>query len=354
MDFLKDVVDIQITNVTGNTNTTDLNTIMVLAKHDKFTAVEKYRAYTSAEDVATDGFEKTSYVYKALQLAFSQERRPREILVSAGVAEDGSYVDMFERLQMTQQGWLWLVSDLRDTAKQLELVKAVNATEKFYAVGSSDVDAVDASKETDIGSLIKKGQYSQAFAWFDAPDTDLVTYNVTEIAVLARCGGDTAGTVQFLLKKLVGVPSPDSIVDTRTKQNTLIAKGYTFSAIGNKVAYSYGSGKLGNGDWIDLGLATTWIKVNVRERVFNTLTSIDKLGMENDGASVIEGDVRSVLTQARDIGILAKDSPIVVTVPDVTTLSKAVRSGRKLPRVKFSGRLSGAITGASISGEVWE
>lgn len=354
MDFMKDIVDIQITNVTGNTNTTDLNTIMILAKHDKFTAPELFRAYSELADVATDGFEKTSYVYKALQSAFSQERRPRQILVGFGVAEDGSYVDAFEKLQMTQTGWLWLVSDLRDSAKQLELVKAVQATEKFYAVGTSDAKAVLASDETDIGSLIKAGQYSQAYAWFDVADKDLVDYSATEIALLARCGGDVAGTVQFMLKELIGVPSPDSVVDTRTKQNTLTAKGYTFSAIGNGKAYSFGAGKLGNGEWIDIGLATTWIKVNVRERVFNTLTSIDKLGMENDGASVIEGDVRSVLMEARELGIIAKDSPIVVTVPDVTTLSKAQRAGRILPRVRFSARLSGAIIGTTIRGEVFE
>lgn len=354
MDFMKDIVSIEITNVTGNTNTTDLNTILVMAKHTAFTAPELFRVYTDVASVVEDGFARESFVYKAIQTAFSQNRRPRQIVVSAGVAEEGDYLDMFEKMQMISQGWLWLVSDLRDTVEQLELAKLVETTEKFYAIGTSDANAVNASLETDIGSLIKLNQLGQSYAWFDVADTDLATYSASEIALLARCAGDVAGTVQFLLKELVGVPDPASVINTKTKQNTLTAKGYTYPAVGNGRVYSFGAGKLGSGEWIDIGLATTWIKVNIRERVFNTLTSVDKLPMENDGASVIEGDVRSVLMEARDLGIIAKDSPIVVTVPDVTTLSRVVRSQRTLPRVVFSCRLSGAIIATIIRGEVFE
>ena len=354
MDFMKDIVDIQITNVTGNTNTTDLNTIMIIAKHEQFKAGELFAVYTELEQLAEAKFDKKSYVYKSAQLAFSQARRPKRIVVSQGVAVDGSYTDMFDRMQMIDQGWLWLVSDLRDTTKQLELAKAVQATEKFYAIGSSDENALVSTAKTDIGYLIKSNQLSQSYAWFDVPDADLTDYSASEIALLARCGGDVAGTVQFLLKELVGVPNPNSLVDTKAKQGILKTKGYTFCAVGNKKTYSYGSGKLGNDSWIDIGLATTWIKVNIRERIFNTLTSVDTLPMENDGASVIEGDVRSVLMEARDLGIIAKDSPIIVTVPDVTQLSKVVRSQRQLPRVRFSCRLSGAIIGTEVRGEVYE
>ena len=351
---MKDIVDIQITNVTGNTNTTDLNTILILAKHEKFLTPEMFRVYSDSKGATADGFEKTSYVYKALELAFSQERKPRRIVVARGVEASGSYVDMFEKMQMISQGWLWLVSDLRDPVKQLELAKAVQATEKFYCAGTSDADALLASAETDIGALIKKNQLSQTYAWFDVADADLTDYSASEIALLARCGGNVAGTAQFMLKLLRGVADPSKVVDTPTKQNTLTAKGYTYCAIGNGKTYSFGSGKFGDGSWIDIGLATIWVKVNIRERIFNTLTSVDTLPMANDGASVIEGDVRSVLMQGVALGIIAGDSPIVVTVPDVTALTKVERSQRTLPRVKFSCRLNGAITGVQAVGEVYE
>lgn len=352
MDFMKDVVDIQITNTTGNTNTTDLNTILIIAKHSQFTAPELFREYRSALQAKADGFTVNTYVYKALELAFSQKRIPSKVLVSRGVAEEGSYTDMFEQMQMLPVGWLWLISDLRDTAKQLELAKLVQTTEKFYCIGSSDPVALTA-EETDISSLTKALDLSQVYCWYDAPDADLGDYSASEMALLARCAGDVAGTVQFSQKELVGVLVPKTIVRP-SQMTTLTAKGYTFPAIGNGKVSSYGSGKLANGEWIDIGLAITWIKVNIRERVFNALTNIDKLPMENDGASVIEGIVRSTLMEARDLGMIAKDSPIVVTVPDVTTMTKVQRAERKLPNVFFSARLSGAIVAVQIRGEVYE
>lgn len=357
MDFMKNIIDVQIRNTTGNTNTTDLNTIMILAKHTVFTAPERFRIYRDAAAAKTDGFADKSYVYKALQSAFSQQYKPALVVVGRGLAEDATasdYVTAFEQMQTITQGWLWLVSDLRVAADQLTLAKAVQTTEKFYAIGTSDADAVDATKETDIGSLIQKEQLTQAYAWFDIADPDLGTYSASEIALLARCAGKTAGTVQFLYKELVGVQSPDSVVDTDTKQGTLTAKGYTFAAVGNKKVYSYGAGKVGNGDWIDIRLVMTWTTVNIRERVFRTITSLDKLGMENDGAATIESDVRGVLMDGRDLGMFSRDAPIIVTVPDVTMLTPAERHSRVLPRVTFEAQLTGAITGTVIRGSVYE
>lgn len=357
MDFMKDIIDVQVTNVTGNTNTADLNTPLIIAKHTVFTAPERYRVYTEAADAKADGFALTSYVYKSLLCAFSQIRRPTRVVVAQGLAAAATvadYVSTFDQMQTIPQGWLWVVSDLRVPADQLTFAKAVQATEKFYVAATSSADAIDVAKATDIGSLIVKEQLTQTYAWFDVPDTDLVSYSATEIALIARCGGDTAGTVQFLMKELVGVPSPDAIVKTKTHQNTLTAKGYTFAAVGNKKVYSYGSGKVGNGEWIDIRLAVTWIVTNIRERVFNLITGVDKLPMENDGATAIESVVRSVLMEGRDLGIIARDTPITVTVPDVTALTRAQRASRILPRVRFTARLSGAIIGTVIRGEVYE
>ncbi|UJE34836.1 tail sheath protein [Acinetobacter phage vB_AbaM_P1] len=357
MDFMKNIIDVQIRNTTGNTNTTDLNTILILAKHTVFTAPERFRIYRDAAAAKSDGFPEKGYVYKALLSAFSQQYRPALVVVANGLAADANasaYVTAFNEMQTITQGWLWMVSDLRVAADQLTLAKAVQATEKFYAIGTSDAAAIDASKATDIGSLIQKEQITQAYAWFDVPDVDLVTYSATEIALLARCAGKVAGTVQFLLKELIGVPSPDSMVKTDTHQATLTAKGYTFAAVGNRKVYSYGAGKVGNGDWIDIRLVMTWTTVNIRERVFRTVTSLDKLGMENDGAATIESDVRSVLMEGRDLGMFSRDAPIIVTVPDVTTLDPAVRHDRILPRVEFEAQLTGAIIGTVIRGSVYE
>lgn len=357
MDMLKKFVDVEISNITGNTNTTDLNTIMILAKHTVGTAVERFRVYSDAAAAKADGHAEKSYVYKALLCAFSQTRRPAQIVVASGLAAEAKvtdYINAFDAAQTFSQGWLWVVNDIRVAADQLKFAEAVQATEKMYAAGTSEAVAVDQSKATDIGSLVLGKNLTQTYCWFDIPDPDLVTYSATEIALLARCGGDVAGTVQFLLKPLIAVALPDAIVDTPTKQNTLEAKGYTFAGLFNGQVVSVGSGKVGNGEWIDIRLATAWIKTNIRQDLANLFTSVDKLGMSNDGAASVETVVRSVLLRGRDLGIIAKDSPISVTTPDVTQLTKQERSKRKLPRVRFKCRLEGAIIAAEVRGEVYE
>lgn len=351
MDFMKDIVNVSIRNVTGNTNVTDLNTILIVADHDVFTAPELYRVYTEASQAKTDGFAEESYVHKSLQLAFSQEVRPTHVLVSVGVGATKDYNAMFERMLMIDEGWLWLISDLRDTAKQVSLAEAVQAEEKMYAAATSDVKAFAAGDETDLSSQIKAKQLGNTFVWFDDVDAD-VGLSYSEIAVVARCSAGVAGSVQFLLKLLVGITTPAS-VDTKTKQRILTSKGYTYAAVGNKKTYSYGSGETGNG-WIDINLAILWIKVGIREDLFNLLTSEDKLPMEDVGASAVESRVRSRLMLGQDLGIIAKDTPITVTVPKVSQMTPVERSKRELPRVKFSCRLNGAIISVTVNGEVFE
>lgn len=359
LDFTEKVVDVQIRNISGNTNISDLETIMIMAAHNVFTAPELFRTYTTANAVNEDGFALDSYVYNSANLAFSQEVRPSMVVVSAGVV-DSKYVDMFQDMLNITQGWLWLVSDLRDAAIQEQLAKVVEPTDKYYVAATHDANAIVAGVETDIASVLKPLQYNQTYVWYDdaietvVPDEDpIISPNYTEIALVARCTSGTIGTVQFLVKKLIGVGVPASI-KTETHQNTLTAKGYTFAANASGAVYSYGSGKVVSGEWIDIRLGITWMKIRIRERIFGTISSRDKLGYEADGAAAIEADVRAVLQEAKNIGIIAQDSQIFVSVPDPTTLSVAQRSSRVLPDVKFTVRMQGAIISTIVRGEVYQ
>lgn len=97
-----------------------------------------------------------------------------------------------------------------------------------------------------------------------------------------------------------------------------------------------------------------WLKTSIREDIFNLLSSVDTLGMDNNGASSVESRVRNKLSVGQDIGIISRDHPIFVTVPDVSKLTPAERATRKLPRVEFSCVLRGAITSVEVRGKVTE
>ena len=355
-ELINQIVDVQIRNVTSNTYSRDLNTILVLSKHDVFTAPELYRVYQSSSAMAEDGFDLDSYAYNAVRVIFSQEITPVNVVVGR-VAEDGvnaDYLAAFNQMLMIPQGWLWLISDLRDTTTQVTLAGLAQTNDKMYLAATHSADALNTAIETDLASEIKALSYSNTAVWFDdALGDDLAPLpNYSEAALLGRCANGVAGTVNFRLKRLVGV-TPAKSVDSLTKMKALEDKGYTFAATVEQSVRSFGSTKTGSGEWIDVVLAVIWLKTNIRERVFATIANSEKLPYETDGAAAIEADVRSVIAEAQGYDIVADDTPISVTTPNVLDLTPAQRNTRILPNVKFSCRLSGAINGTVIRGEVY-
>ena len=128
-ELINQIVDVQIRNVTSNTYSRDLNTILVLAKHDVFTAPELYRVYQSSSSMAEDGFDLDSYAYNAVRVILSQEITPVNVVVGrvAEYAVNDDYLTTFNQMLMIPQGWLWLISDLRDKATQITLAGLVQA-----------------------------------------------------------------------------------------------------------------------------------------------------------------------------------------------------------------------------------
>lgn len=355
-NLIEQVVDIQIRNITTNTYSRDLNTIMIIADHSEFTAPELYRAYTNSAAVLADGFETTSYVYNAVNTIFSQEITPTRVLVSKGVV-DADYFSVLENMMVIPAGWLWLISDLRDVAKQVEIAKFVESNQKFYLAATHSVDAFDITKTTDLGSQLKELSLKNTATWYDTPilvgdDPVVETANYSEAALLGRCANGIAGSVNFRLKLLIGVTAP-STIDTQTKLDNLKAKNYNFVAYIEEQYRSFGSGKVAGGEWIHIRLGITWLEVNIREEVFYTIATPDKLDFENTGAAAIESAIRSVIARAQRNGIVAKDSPVNVSVPNVLDLTPQQRADGILPDVTFNVRMSGAIQGTVIRGEVY-
>lgn len=351
-NLIEQVIDLQIRNVTSNTYTRDLNTILILAKHTVFTAPELYREYTNSLAALDDGFDNDSYVYEALNTLFSQEVKPAKAIVGRGVtATAGDYFTAYEQMLMIPQGWLWLISDLRDVDEQIEIAQLGESNKKFYLAATHSADALDSAITTDLGSRVKALSLNNTATWYDDA-IDGTEPNFSEAAILGRCANGTAGTVNFRLKKLVGITVPASI-DTNTKLTTLNNKNYNFAATLEGQTRSYGSGKVGSGEWIHIRLGITWLEVGMREDLFYTVADTEKLGYENEGAAAIESAIRSRLSRGQKIGIIAKDSPIEVSVPNVLDLTPQQRGTGILPDVTFSARMSGAIQGAIVRGGVY-
>lgn len=352
-NLINDIVNVQIRNVTSNTYSRDLNTILVLAKHDVFTAPEIYRVYQDSAQMSEDGFDINSYAFNAVRVIFSQEITPVNVVVGrvpTTSVDPADYITAFNQMLMVSQGWLWLISDLRDVATQVTLAGLVQAEDKMYLAATHEAGALVEATTTDLANQIKALSYSNVACWYDvALDTDP---NYSEAALVGRCANGIAGTVNFLNKRLVGVTVPSTLTD-KNVYTILKNKGYTFAANLEQTVRSSGSSKTGSGEWIDAVLAVLWLKVNIRERVFAIIANSEKLPYETEGAAAIEAEIRSVISEGQGYNIIADDTPISVTTPNVLDLTPAQRNTRILPNVRFSCRLSGAINGTVINGEVY-
>ncbi len=178
-------------------------------------------------------------------------------------------------------------------------------------------------------------QLTIALVAHDKRKADMVEWAVFNADMLSKhkliCTGTTGGLIQKALED----------------------KGYTFAATVEQTTRSFGSTKTASGEWIDVVLAVLWLKTNIRERVFATVANSEKLPYETEGAAAIEADIRSVIAEAQGYNIVADDTPISVTTPNVLDLTPAQRNSRILPNVRFTCRLSGAINGTVIRGEVY-
>lgn len=169
-ELINQVVDVQIRNVTSNTYSRDLNTVLILAGEaiNVFDTDEQYRVYQDSGSMLEDGFSTDSYEYNAARLLFIQEIRPTRVVVgSVDGDSEVDYIEAFEKMLMIPQGWLWLISDTRDVDTQIQLAYLVEENDKMYLAATHDEGVLDAQDDTDLSSRIKTLQLSHTACWYD-------------------------------------------------------------------------------------------------------------------------------------------------------------------------------------------
>ena len=72
MATIDNVVKVEIVRQSNNVTVRDLETILILTKHSRFTVGEDYRIYESTTDMLEDGFVTSDAAYVAAQRIFAQ------------------------------------------------------------------------------------------------------------------------------------------------------------------------------------------------------------------------------------------------------------------------------------------
>lgn len=220
----------------------------------------------------------------------------------------------------------------------------VNSNSRIYLAETNDTGSVTAGagNSDTIDDLATLG-YPRVAGWY-APKAD----EMMVAAELGACLWRDPGSETWKFKQLTGV---STVTLTSTQRANLVAKkGNSVETVGGvKITFE---GTTSDGDFIDVQRGLDWIKSEMQAAVFEAIAAGGKVPYTDEGASIVTAQVRSVLVRAIAAGILTNSPAPIVTVPKVATISSINRGLRRLPDVKFSATLAGAIHKVVITGVV--
>ena len=331
MASIQSIVNVSIERATNQATTQDLNTVAILTEHVRF--VEDFKVYTTLAEMSDDGFVVGDAAYKYAQIIFSQNPRAPQVVVGKKAALD-SYVQAIQDLESQFNQWLFLITDAESDADHTAIAAYIETTEKFYVIHSADADAPTVT--ADLGSALKALGYERTFGIYSSN----AAIGVPAAGWLGRFAPQQLGSAPWIYKPITGI-TPDNFTTTQlTNLNNKNWNSYT-TVEGTPVVF--GDNKVFGGEYIDVMLGVQWIITRMRERVWGTLLNSRKVSFDTAGIAKIESDIRSVLAEATDLGILAADFAPVITVPNALSLTSAQRNTRILTGVTFEARLAGAI-----------
>ena len=308
---------------------------LIIGEHDVFT--ERVQTYRELSDLPVEGFKTTDRIYEIASALLSQSpavekfkigrRAPGEDIIAAFdaiCAEDSDFYGLL------------LACDNADMyAKDITGLSA-NIASKRMLLGI-DLDDISVAGE------LKSKKYRNVFSIHN-PDT--TTYPAA--AWMGKMLPQDPGSATWAYKQLVGIPQAQ--LSSSTIEN--LRKNNVNYYIGIKDVGITFDGKVASGEYIDVTVGIDWLHVRLQERLFRLLAVNQKIPYTLKGIDLVRCEIMAQLKEAIAQGVLAADPEPQVSTPAIDEVSPTTRENRILPKVKFSGRLAGAIHHIHIEGTV--
>lgn len=333
MATIDSVVKIEIKRQTNQVTVRDLETILVLTEHTRFT--EDYRIYESTTDMLEDGFVVEDNAFIAAQLIFSQDPRPSKVVIGKKLETD-TYVEAIVKQQAAYNKFLYVITDATSDTDKEAIATYVESQPRMIYVFSDSNAATLTTATTDIFSVLKAKSFVKSFGIY----TKNTENKMLEAAYVARFSAEVIGSAVWLYKPLTGVTADTY---STTEETNLIDKNANMYTNLEDEPVVYGMGKTVGGEWIDVILGVLWIEVRMGERIWGLIKNVNKISYTNAGLSLIEIKMREVLDEAVSMSILTADDEIKIKMPNANDIPSSVRNTRIVDGITFEARLDGAI-----------
>lgn len=345
---LKDIAIINITRQTTFVAVAAFNVALVLsqfATSKTTTAFTRARSYGDLNALVDDGWAESDAVYKMAQAIFAQNPCVSRIVVGRIDSQDADLATSMAAIQAEDNSWYGVALDQALASSQQALAAWVEANKRFSIMWTSNADTYDATKDTDLASVLQAATYDRTAVIFHTAPAAGNDY--PDAAWMGEGFPYDPGSSTWAYKTLKGV-TKDNI--TPAKETVLVSKNCNYYSEVGGVNITQ-EGKVASGEWIDIIIGTDWIEARLREAVFAALVNNRKVPYEDDGITVMQGIVKGVLMEAAAAGILQKNT-IEVSVPKYKDIPQADRVNRLLPDIKFTALYQGAIHRTKINGTI--
>ncbi len=248
-------------------------------------------------------------------------------------------------ISVVDDDWYALYTLYNSTAYVAAAAAYIETVKKIYTPDVCDSSActVAESAGTDVLDDIDEFNYTRSAGfWHQYPS------QFAGAAWLGRCLPLEPGSLTFAYKTLAGVTVPPITASHRTN---LRARGASYYTTAAGVDFTW-EGMRGDGGYIDVARDLDYLEDRIGTAVLDALVSNDKVAYTDAGVSLIKGEIKAELAKAIDKGILADDPAPTVTAPRVADIDSTSKATRRLPDVKFSATLAGAIHSVTITGVV--
>jgi hypothetical protein len=243
--------------------------------------------------------------------------------------------------------WYGLLLDSQGAAEITATATWVEANKKLFVWQSADTASLSSASTTDIFYTTKAAGFVRSAGVY-YPGIGLSDGMIAAAWMGEELPKD-AGASTWMWKSLASVTV---YALTETQRSALEAKnGNHYLALDSSNNIT-GPGESASGEWLDVVRDLDWLTARLRERTLGVLLANDKVPFTDAGISAVVSAVRAQLTEAVGKTVLAADPKFTITAPKASEVSAANKRARRLPDVKWSATLAGAIHTVVITGLV--